>query len=252
MHNRSDARMNNAVVASEVTHSFACRVACADQADIVFGEFGVVMVRSARHDLWSNGCDCANPSFSVPIKNIVGLRPEPEMIGVDASGIVSARAVVKNLYPLGDRAAMQFPRNSMRQKCVSGFNLGLQLPMTEGDSRSGPQPTRRSLVDVAPKSNFHRLSAGHASAFTAAKCAATSIYVGLMNKVCPSTRLTNSFNLCSSLSGILGLRHFWSSYQDYEVRRAGSSRMLPGFRMSPFYHFLPEIGGFSPYRKVSQ
>ena len=97
-------------------------------------------------------------SLVAHVLHVLGLRAKPKMLWIDAPGIVSTRAVVKNLKTFWDGAVVQCPGITMG----GGFGILTIVPVriihelsvSEFDCACCPQPAGFSLLDLLPKSRL--------------------------------------------------------------------------------------------------
>lgn len=132
----------HAVTVGNGAMSFAIQSTPADVHNICIGQR-----RSMMSDTAVSMCRVA-ASFGPRISNIVTMRPEKQMLWVDARRIV---ATVTDFHALRDGTVTEYPREAMGEDSSA---LMRREAITSFSFAGHPQPARRSFVDVRQERRF--------------------------------------------------------------------------------------------------
>ena len=104
----------------------------------------------------------AGTQFPPHIPHVLKMRPEPEMIWIDAAGIVAAGAIVEDVQAIRDRSAMDQPRRLMGldDLAILAARPDAAVVMAARLGKAGPEPTAIRLDDLRPESFGQRCASG--------------------------------------------------------------------------------------------
>lgn len=107
-------------------------------------------------------------SFRYHVASIIDIRPEPQVIGIDAPSIVATWAVMADAHTVGDRPTHKLPCNPMRSVVST---VAPDSPVAMGIDQADPQPARFGALNVHPKPSLQRQKPSFCSTRPAAKAA---------------------------------------------------------------------------------
>ena len=96
-------------------------------------------------------CTRGGSAFLCHVGHIHGHCSKPQMIRVDACGVI---ATVTDSVPLGDRPAKQDIGEPMRQLAMPRSRRVINYPVSILIPPTGPHPARDGLMDASPESRF--------------------------------------------------------------------------------------------------
>lgn len=118
---------------------------------VFVAEFGVRM----SFALFSAVCGKTHHSLCPCIRHVIGMCAEEEVVRVDASTIISPRAIMANLHPFWNRPVVQYPGHAVG---IPVFFAIMENPVSVSMSPANPYPAsvRTILVNSFPESFFQR------------------------------------------------------------------------------------------------
>lgn len=167
VHNRIDVREVNPELCGDGEVCQALRPQRADLADLIFRQFGVAMLRTARYTLWVNVCAVAfparkpfgmrlaavsstarRPALHHLVAHVIRICAQKQMIRAHAARIITA---VQAIQSSRNGAERQFVTQTMGRPLV---RMILHLAVTVVQHRTNPQPAASRigrLLHVGPK-----------------------------------------------------------------------------------------------------